>query len=187
MKKHASPSYHMVLIALFAALIVVCGYVGKIPIGPLPITLQSLAVMLAGAALGPIRGSLAVMVVLLLAVIGIPTLASGAVGIAVVSDIMVGYRIGFIFGCLTTGVVVQAFIPFMQSKASRIAILFTACLLGLIVIHSCGILWAAWQYNTPWSELWKLWVLPFILPDAIKAVLATIIASSLMKFKILQP
>lgn len=187
MKKHISPSYHIVLIALFAALTIVLGYVGKIYVGPIPITLQSLAVMIAGAALGAIRGSLVIMVVMVLAISGIPTLSTGVVGIAVFTDIMAGYRIGWILGAFVIGLIIQLFAPFIKNIKIKAIIIFLACLIGgLIVVYACGVLWAAWQYDTPWTKLWKFWILPFILPDIIKAFLATFIVLTLAKFKILE-
>lgn len=187
MKTHNSAVYSVVLVALFAALTVVLGYMGRIYVGPIPITMQSLAVMLSGAALGAVRGSFAVMVVLLLAVCGIPTLSTGVVGMAVFSDIMAGYRIGWVLGAFTTGLIVQYGLTFIKNIKIKALFIFISCLIGgVIIVYICGVLWAAWLYDTPWEKLWKAWVLPFILPDIIKAFLASFIILNLIKFKILQ-
>ena len=72
----------LVLSALFAALIVALGLIPAIPVGalPVPITPQSLGVMLAGLILGPVRGGLAVALVVLLVVLGLPVLSGGRGG-----------------------------------------------------------------------------------------------------------
>ena len=71
-----------VLVAVFAALIAALGLVPPITIGilPVPITLQTLGVMLAGALLGPVRGMLSVVVLEVLVLAGLPLLAGGRAG-----------------------------------------------------------------------------------------------------------
>ena len=73
-------SSNTVLIALFAALIVVLSLIPPIPLPaiPVPVTLQTLGAMLAGAMLGPVRGALACLLYLALAAVGLPVLPAGA-------------------------------------------------------------------------------------------------------------
>ncbi|MFC6258113.1 biotin transporter BioY, partial [Kocuria oceani] len=72
-----------VLVAVFAALIAALGLVPPITVGivPVPITLQTLGVMLAGALLGPVRGMLSVVVLEVLVLAGLPLLAGGRGGL----------------------------------------------------------------------------------------------------------
>ena len=92
-------------IAIFAALIVVLGMV-TIPIpGGVPITAQTLGVMLAGAVLGPRRAPLAVLLVLVLAAVGLPVLAGGRGGLGVFVGPSAGYLIGWIAGALVVGLI----------------------------------------------------------------------------------
>lgn len=92
-------------IAIFAALIIVLGMVTvPLPTG-VPITGQTLGVMLAGTVLGPRRGPLAVLLVLVLAAIGLPVLAGGHGGIAVFVGPSAGYLIGWIAGAFVTGLI----------------------------------------------------------------------------------
>lgn len=94
-------------IAIFAALIVVLG-MATIPIpGGVPITAQTLGVMLAGAVLGPRRAPLAVLLVLVLAAIGLPVLAGGRGGLGVFFGPSAGYLIGWIAGALVVGLIVH--------------------------------------------------------------------------------
>ena len=95
-------------IAIFAALIVVLG-MATIPIpGGVPITAQTLGVMLAGAVLGPRRAPLAVLLVLVLAAIGLPVLAGGRGGLGVFFGPSAGYLIGWIAGALVVGLIVHS-------------------------------------------------------------------------------
>lgn len=95
-------------IAIFAALIVVFGMVTvPLPSG-VPITAQTLGVMLAGAVLGPKRGPLAVLVVLVLAAVGLPVLAGGRGGVGVFVGPTAGYLLGWVAGALVIGLIVHA-------------------------------------------------------------------------------
>lgn len=94
-------------VAVFAALIIVLGMV-TVPIpGGVPITAQTLGVMLAGAVLGPRRGPLAVLLVLVLAAVGLPVLAGGRGGIGVFVGPTAGYLIGWVAGVIVVGLIVH--------------------------------------------------------------------------------
>lgn len=94
-------------IAIFAALIVVLGMV-TIPIpGGVPITAQTLGVMLAGAVLGPRRAPLAVLLVLALAAIGLPVLAGGRGGLGVFVGPTAGYLLGWVIGAVVIGLLMR--------------------------------------------------------------------------------
>ena len=94
----------LVLAALFAAIIVALGLLPPITLGfiPVPITAQSLGVMLAGVVLGSKRGTVAVLLVLLLAAIGLPVLSGGRGGLAVFAAPTTGYLIGWVFAAFVT-------------------------------------------------------------------------------------
>lgn len=95
-------------IAIFAALIVVLGMV-IVPLpGGVPITAQTLGVMLAGTVLGGRRGALAVLLVLVLAAIGLPVLAGGRGGLGVFAGPSAGYLIGWVVGVIVIGLIMRA-------------------------------------------------------------------------------
>ncbi|WP_144872844.1 biotin transporter BioY [Microbacterium sp. 1.5R] len=95
-------------IAVFAALIAVLGSV-TIPLpGGVPITAQTLGVMLAGAVLGPRRGPLAVLLVLVLAAVGLPVLAGGRGGLGVFAGPTAGYLLGWVAGAVVIGLIVHS-------------------------------------------------------------------------------
>lgn len=83
-------------IALFAALIAILGLIPKIELSSgVPITAQSLGIMLCGTVLGAKRGALAVLLFLALVAAGLPLLAGGRGGIGVFASPSVGYLVGF--------------------------------------------------------------------------------------------
>src|SRR5689334_16218715 len=95
----------LVLSALFAAIIVALGLLPPISIGiiPVPITAQSLGVMLAGVVLGAKRGAVAVLIVVVLVAIGLPVLSGGRGGLPVFAGPTAGFFIGWIFAAYVTG------------------------------------------------------------------------------------
>ena len=96
-------------IAVFAALIVALGLVGPIPVpGLVPITAQTLGVMLAGLVLGARRGAAAVGVVILLAAIGLPVLSGGRGGLGVFFGPTVGYLLGWVSGAVIAGLIANS-------------------------------------------------------------------------------
>ncbi len=129
----------LALIAVFAALIAAFSLTPAIPIGiGVPITLQTLAVVLAGLVLGPLRGFLATVLYLAVGFAGLPVFAGGAAGIAVLAKPSVGYLLAFPLGAAVAGWIAQRF----AARRGTIAYLgfFLAGLAASLVIHAFGIL-----------------------------------------------
>jgi biotin transport system substrate-specific component len=99
--------------AVFAALIAALGLPGTITIGPsgVPITLQTLGVMLAGAILGWRKGGLAVIIFALLAVAGLPILAGGRTGLVSLTSPTAGFFVGWLPAVLVIGVLTATMMP----------------------------------------------------------------------------
>ena len=102
------PARDLAHVAVFAALIIALGLPGSINIGisGVPITLQSMGVMMAGALLGPRKGVLAVLTVIALGLVGLPVLAGGRTALVSLSSPTAGFLIGwiptaFVIGWLT--------------------------------------------------------------------------------------
>ena len=96
-------------IALFAAITAVLGLVPAIQVGPVPITAQTLGVMLAGSILGARRGFLSQLLFLVLVAIGLPLLASGAGGLAVFAGPTAGYLISWPIAAFVVGLLTERF------------------------------------------------------------------------------
>lgn len=161
-------------IALFAALIVVLGMV-TIPLpGGVPITAQTLGVMLAGAVLGPRRGPLAVLLVLVLAAVGLPVLAGGRGGVGVFVGPTAGYLVGWVFGVIVIGLIVHS---------SRITWWRTALgtvIGGILVVYLFGIPVQALVLGTDLVPT-ALSTVVFLPGDLLKAAAATALTMALVK------
>lgn len=161
-------------IALFAALIVVLGTV-LVPLpGGVPITGQTLGVMLAGLVLGARRAPLSILIVLALAAIGLPVLAGGRGGLGVFVGPSVGYMIGWIAGVVVIGLIAHSgrFTWWRAGLASLVG--------GILVIYLFGIPVQAWLTGVP-LHLTALSSLAFLPGDLIKAVIATVLAVALYR------
>jgi biotin transport system substrate-specific component len=101
----------IVLIALFAAIMAMLGLAPKIELAfvPVPITAQSLGVMLAGSVLGAKRGALAIVLFLALVAAGLPLLAGGRGGLGVFASPSVGFLIGYPLAAFAVGWLTEIF------------------------------------------------------------------------------
>ena len=99
--------------AVFAALIAALGLPGTITIGPsgVPITVQTLGVMLAGSILGPRKGALAVALFTILAVAGLPILAGARTGLVSLSSPTAGFFVGWLPAAVVIGGLTALMMP----------------------------------------------------------------------------
>ena len=168
----------IVLIALFAAIIVVLGLLPPITLGfiPVPITAQSLGVMLAGVILGAKRGAIAVLLVLLLVAIGLPVLSGGRGGLAVFAGPTVGYLIGWLPGAFLTGFISERFVKDEQSAFAQISGFFIAAVAGGIgAVYLCGIIGLVIMKGLPFFAT-LVGSLTFVPGDLVKAAIVALAA-----------
>ena len=101
----------MVHIALFAAIMAALGLLPPIPVGfiPVPITAQSMGVMLAGSILGAKRGALAILLFLALVAVGLPLLSGGRGGLGVFFGPTAGFLLSWPVGAFVTGWLTERF------------------------------------------------------------------------------
>lgn len=164
------------LIALFAALIAVLGLIPKIDlISGVPITAQSLGIMLCGTVMGARRGALAVLVFLGLTLAGLPLLSGGRGGLGLLAGPSVGYLIGFPIAALVTGLLVERIrAPILP--AATIAAFFG----GFVVLNIFGIIGMSVMLEKSLNEAAAL-ALPFAIGDTIKSVLAGLITQTIAR------
>ncbi|MEW2462186.1 biotin transporter BioY [Microbacterium sp. NPDC055599] len=161
-------------IAVFAALIIVLGTV-VVPLpGGVPITAQTLGVMLAGLVLGPRVAPLSILVVLALAAIGLPVLAGGRGGVGVFVGPTAGYMLGWIAGVVVIGLVLRTGRPAWW----RVAL--SALVGGVLVVYAFGIPVQALVTGVP-LDLTALSALAFLPGDLIKVAAATLIVVALRR------
>lgn len=164
-------------VAVFAAIIAVLGLPGGFTVfGSVPITAQTLGVMLAGAILGPWLGALSVTVVLTLVAVGLPLLAGGRGGVAVFLGPSAGYLLGWIVGAIVIGLIVHA-----GGRKPVIWRTFVGVVTGgILVVYAIGIPVQSLVTRLPLAET-VLTSLVFLPGDLVKAVLATAIVTTLVK------
>lgn len=171
------PARDLAQIAIFAALIAALGLPGPLNIGPVPITLQSLGVMFAGAILGPRKGSLAVLLFLVLTMVGLPLLAGarGGIGVFTVSP-AAGYLYGWLLGAFVTGYLTARLLP----KYPFWPALGATILGGIVAVYLIGIPVMAVNLGLPlWTTLGLN--VAFIPGDLIKVVVTVLVARQVHK------
>jgi biotin transport system substrate-specific component len=134
-----------------------------LPFTPVPLTLQTFAVLLTAAALGSVRGVLAMLVYALAGVIGVPWFAEGSSGFSAPSF---GYIIGFIVAAAVVGRIAESG---ATRSVSRTAMLM---IVGQAIIYAFGVVWLALAIDTSLANALSLGLIPFLFGDAIKIAAA---------------
>lgn len=170
-------TYDMAYIGLFVGLMAICSWI-SIPTA-IPFTMQTFAIFLAVMILGGKRGTLAIVVYLLLGLAGVPVFAGFSAGPGVLFGTTGGYLIGFIFSGLLMWL--------MERIAdNKVWVQMLSMLLGMVTYYIVGTIWFMVVYgntNGPVSLLTALgWcVFPFVIPDLVKAALALGFGNALKK------
>ncbi|WP_222270409.1 biotin transporter BioY [Modestobacter marinus] len=159
-------------IAIFAALTAVLGLVPAINVGPVPITAQTLGVMLAGSVLGAKRGFLALLLFLLLVAIGLPLLPGGRGGLGVFVGPTAGYLYAWPLGAFVVGLVTElAWRRFNLAWAALANVVG-----GVLVIYAVGIPFVAVYADEVTLGQSLTGSLSFLPGDAVKVAVASLIA-----------
>ena len=172
----SSPTRDIALVAAFAALISASAYVGAIPVGSagVPITLQTLTVMLAGCVLGPVRGFSAVTLYLALGAVGLPVFAEHSSGIGVFTGPSGGYLLSFPIAAALGGFLVA---HVARERRTRALVVFACSIAAsILVIHPLGILGMMLHFDVSFLEA-AAWDMPFWLGDVVKTSLVAMIAA----------
>jgi biotin transport system substrate-specific component len=168
----------LVLMALFAAVMAALGLLPKVPLplGGVPITAQSMGVMLAGAILGRVRGAGAMAIFVALVALGLPLLAGGRGGLGVFAGPSGGFIVGFILGAYLTG---------LMAERLALRFVFPRFLLASIIggiggVYLLGIPhWVLISGSSVGEVL--LISLNFIPGDLIKAGIAALVAAAVYR------
>lgn len=137
-----------------------------LPFSPVPVTAQTLAVLLVGAALGARLGALTVAVYVIEGLVGLPVYAGGTAGLARLAGPTGGYLIGFIAAAAFVGWAAE------RGWTRTIGTTVSAMLIGEAIIYSFGLAWLS-RFPLPVGPL-DAGLLPFIPGDAYKLALAVI-------------
>ena len=175
-----SSSQSLSMVALFAALMAVMGLIPKIdlPFG-VPITLQSLGVMLAGCLLGARRGLQSMALFLLAVAVGLPLLSGGRGGLGVFMAPSAGYLVGYALAAGVTGAL-MARLPTQTPMRAAISAFAASVLGGLVFLHALGIAGLMALAKMPLDKALMV-DLAFVPGDLIKCVLCAIVVHTVAK------
>jgi biotin transport system substrate-specific component len=158
----------MVLASLFASLCAVCSWI-SIPIPPVYITLQTLALLLTLGTLGGKWGSVSVSLYLLLGLVGLPVFAGFRGGAGALLDATGGFLWGFL---------VASLVYWLLERLGRLPAMVGA----MAVCYLCGCLWfQIYAGDIGLGKAFLLCVAPYLLPDGIKLWMALSISARLAK------
>ena len=170
----------MAQVALFAALMAVLGLIPKIdlPMG-VPITAQSLGVMLAGVLLGPKRGFQAMALFLLAVAAGLPLLSGGRGGIGVFMAPSAGYLIGYAPAALIAGLIMRA-MPQRSPALIGLGAFVASLIGGLLALHAMGVAGLMLMAHMSLKQA-LITTLAFVPGDLIKCVLCAVITHTVAR------
>jgi biotin transport system substrate-specific component len=145
-----------------------------VPIWPVPVTGQTLAVLLVGSSLGALRGTLSLVLYAVLGIVGVPVFSGWSSGLGVVGGFTGGYIIGFIFSAALIGWIAQRE---WDHKIWRALLSATA---GTVVTFIFGLVWL-WialgraGYPNDFNTVMKDGLTPFIVGGIVKALIAGLV------------
>lgn len=161
----------LVLTAMFSVIIAVCAWI-TVP-SVIPFTLQTFGVFLCLGLLGGRRGTVSVLVYILLGLVGVPVFSGFKGGIAAVLGPTGGYIIGFIGSALIYWLITKL-------TNDKLYIQAVSFVIGLAVCYAFGTVWFVEVYSAKvepvgYAAALSMCVIPFIIPDLIKIALALVL------------
>ena len=186
-KKRRSMIYDIVVIAISAALITVCSWI-SIPLGPVPFTLQTMAILAVLLTIGGRRGTIAIVVYLALGAVGVPVFAGFKGGPAALLGPTGGFLVGFIAAALVFWLLEKLiFARLMSTPAKRLIFGFVNSFVFELVLYTVGVIWFMTVYAAKtgpigFGAVMSMCVIPFIIPDIVKMIAAAVIGSRAYRF-----
>lgn len=186
-KKRRSAIYDIVVMAISAALITVCSWI-SVPLGPVPVTLQTMAILAVLMTVGGRRGTIAIAVYLLLGAVGVPVFAGFKGGPASFLGPTGGFLAGFIVAALVFWLLEKlVFSRLMTTPGKRLIFGLVNSLIFELVLYVFGVIWFMTVYAAKTGPIGlgtvlSMCVIPFIIPDLIKMAAAAVIGSRAYRF-----
>jgi biotin transport system substrate-specific component len=146
----------------------------SIPLGftPVPITGQTLAVLLSGAVLGSKRGAASQALYVALGAIGLPFYSEASGGWDVATGATAGYLVGFVVAAFAIGRLAE------RGQDRHVETAIPAFLLGSAIIYAFGATWLSRNLDVPFADgdpsALSLGVTPFLVGDALKVIIASV-------------
>lgn len=169
--------FDMAYIALFAVVITICSWI-SIPT-VVPFTMQTFGVFLAVVILGGKRGTISVLIYILLGAVGVPVFSGPAGGLAKLLGPTGGYIIGFIISPLIYWIITKIY-------GNKLPVQLISLTTGLLSLYVFGTAWFMIVYEQSNGAITLAtalsWcVIPFIVPDLIKLLLALLLSRKILK------
>jgi biotin transport system substrate-specific component len=155
----------IVLVCAGAALTAIAAQV-EVPLWPVPITGQTLAVLLVGSSLGALRGTLSMLLYAVLGIVGLPVFSGAASGMGVVLGPTGGYIVGFVLAAALTGWIAQ------RSWDRRVLRSLLGFAGGTVVTFAIGLPWLAVTLGLDLQQTLEAGLFPFIIGGIVKSVIA---------------
>lgn len=163
--KDNSRIHQMVIIGVMTAVMCALGPL-SIPIGLIPISLTNLVIYFSLYVLGMKKATFSCIIYLLIGLIGLPVFSGFSSGPAKLLGPTGGYLIGFIFMALIAGIFIDRFID-------KWYLCFTGMIFGTAILYVFGTAWLAYQANISLTAALAEGVIPFLLGDLAKIIIAT--------------
>jgi biotin transport system substrate-specific component len=162
------------LIALGTALLTLSAKI-NLPLPYVPMTLQTLVVLVIGAAYGGRLGAATIMVYLAEGALGLPVFAGPAGGLAPLIGPTAGYLVGFVAAAFTTGWLSE------RGWDRSVGRLFVAMAIGHVIILGCGFAWLAFGMKLGVGKAWLVGIAPFVAASVIKNALGAVLVPAIRR------
>jgi len=169
---NTSTQLRMTVYASLLAALTAAGAYLSIPIGPVPIILQNMFVLLSGLLLGSRWGLASVGVYILAGACGLPVFAGGLGGISRIAGPTGGYLLGYLPAVYVIGLITE------KIKQNMVVDVI-AMICGCIIIYACGVTWLKALTGMTLAKTLAVGMYPFLIGDALKIAAAAAIAKSL--------
>ena len=166
-------SKNITKIAVMTAVICILGPL-SIPIGPVPISLTPLTILLSVYILGTASGSVATLLYVFLGAVGLPVFGGFTGGFGIIAGPTGGYIIGYVFLALISG-------WFIEHFYNMVWVQYMGMCLGMAVLYAFGTAWLAYVAHMTFAEALAAGVLPFIAVDMIKMAVSIILGRAVNK------
>lgn len=167
----------LVFIPLFTAITIVFSYIAiPLPFSPVPITCQTMGVMLAGNLLTPKSAFLSMLLYLLLGIIGLPVFAGGSSGISSILGPTGGYLISWPIAAF-----LSAFFLKKITKKNFSSLFIVNVILGVLFVYTIGVIQLSYVTKIKIIPAIISGALPFIPGDITKAALSATISLAIQK------
>ncbi|MCW6659197.1 biotin transporter BioY [Aerococcaceae bacterium NML191292] len=168
----------LTLISLSIALLIICSQLA-FNIGPVPLTLQTLAVLLIAFNLKPVQALIATSLYTFMGLVGLPVFANWSGGVQTILSPTFGFILSFIVASYVASSLVHRYAKRTWQHYFVAATIATILIYAIGMIYFAGIMNFYKGANMPFSQIIALTMLPFIPGDIIKAMLAVIVSQRL--------